>query len=1552
MELMRGQGTEELEPQSNVVRVFICSTLTDMSSERKALMDKAYPEVQAFCQSLGLVFEVVDMRWGIQNALSADHSTTDLFLKEIKNSKKISMGPSFVVLLGSRYGHRSIPRFIPEKNFEVLLSKLSKNQEGQELLNRWFLKDLNAIPPVYVLQPITTYFARYDDLRPESGPQRDSDVLSWRFTEARLLKVLREAAVQAEKDGDITPEQKHHFFKSATECEVQEGLWEPGAKSSPLLFVREVPRQRQRDGPKRLAKYLDVTTDGLLDAEAQLLLTGLKSRLYTTSQSSLNLHCVELHKGLIDPKRKEHAQYLESLCEQFVSQMKTRISMRADPALGKRLGVGLGGLGKGADIWDWVIEVSHHMSLSRTMCAGFQGRQGLLGKICLAMWESSSSYHRPLVVHGAAGMGKTAVLCKLAQEMRSVLAPRAGQVIRLLGACVRVNPEVESMLRALCLQICGAFSLTPPASLTANTYVELVRFFHVLLAKVSQQGETLLLILDSLDQLSESSHAHNLFWLPKDIPPNIHLVVSVNTGSRVYANLQRVVDMPGNFFEVGPLSRSEGKDIMEAYMRASQRALSPQQSEAVLDSFDLSGSPLHLRLTLARAKHWASYSLPEQLQSSPPELLSHLLLSLEEKHGKKLVEAALGCIALARDGMSESELCDVLSLDNDVLAEVYAWSLPPQPALIRLPPLLWAQVRHDLGEQLVELWANGVLVLRFQHRQLAEMVQTRYLSPEQKSRLHRVMAEYFLGRWSQGKLKPISLPKLSLLLSDRKVPPQPLWFAPEVPNWRKLQELPYHLTHAGLWDELCHEVIGSTDWLYCKSWSCGLASVIQDLTLCVHHTACTETQLIRDALTLLKPTVDFLDKQIDLYLLYSELFTRLQPLAELYPRLIGQLCSQCEAWLLNCPEPVLLPKCCFLQPPGGALKTNLSGFHKGVTALDVCPEMGVLVAGSEDGMVIAWNLWDLELLQTLGGHTAMVVSIKAVASGTQCLSLAQDGILRSWSLLTGRQLLCIQEAMPLNLSHPDAHIHLSQDNSLLFVFTSGQVKAWHWETAEPVSGVSTGASVVLGVLNDMVVSLADGGVVSLSYPKDVTRTVEICLEKSSHGISSSGKQVVIAFSLDTSFTSIAEDESILLAGCERMLSLFRIERNSVERFLDLPHDDTVLCACTSSDNRTLVTGAQDQTVRWHLKYDPQNKPRAHIPTGCPHVALTKDGGTMYFVRREGQKEVITWDCHTGSSPGSMAVSAEVCCLELAQTKRLLFCGLKTGTVLIYPLDLPTETLCIPPPETLPRVRCMAIGAQEKTMVVAYEDWVCLFHITARDSFPSVEGPFHRFPLSLLEAPVSSMALLSDGRLLYGTSCGEVTLYDFSSSQALSLEGHRSQVTCVTPSNWGKHALVGSEDAVQRLWALDHTPPHLDHTMEYKGFHLEGILCAAFSESDEHVFTGSQDKTIKTWDVDTGNLVFVQYVYAPVTKMLTYRNGFMAISQQGYVIKEVFRCPLNISEEYNPLRNVKGQYRVTSRKTMASQNTTPTDLQDYNPAQFNLNFMGMLKTNHSGTCQLL
>lgn len=121
-------------------------------------------------------------------------------------------------LLGNRYGHRALPRLIVEKQFEALLNKLSKNPEGIKLLTQWYLKDNNAVPPTYVLQPITAHLPHYSDLRDESSPRNNKDVLTWRLVESRLLELLRSAAMDAEAAGDITAEERQNFYISGLKC--------------------------------------------------------------------------------------------------------------------------------------------------------------------------------------------------------------------------------------------------------------------------------------------------------------------------------------------------------------------------------------------------------------------------------------------------------------------------------------------------------------------------------------------------------------------------------------------------------------------------------------------------------------------------------------------------------------------------------------------------------------------------------------------------------------------------------------------------------------------------------------------------------------------------------------------------------------------------------------------------------------------------------------------------------------------------------------------------------------------------------------------------------------------------------------------------------------------------------------------------------------------------------------------------------------------------------------------------------------------------------------
>ena len=57
----------------------------------------------------------------------------------------------------------------------------------------------------------------------------------------------------------------------------------------------------------------------------------------------------------------------------------------------------------------------------------------------------------------------------------------------------------------------------------------------------------------------------------------------------------------------------------------------------------------------------------------------------------------------ARYGMTEAELMDVLSCDDDLLAMVYPHTLP---RVLRFPHRVWINIRIDLGmeEDYLNLW--------------------------------------------------------------------------------------------------------------------------------------------------------------------------------------------------------------------------------------------------------------------------------------------------------------------------------------------------------------------------------------------------------------------------------------------------------------------------------------------------------------------------------------------------------------------------------------------------------------------------------------------------------------------------------------------------------------------------------------------------------------------------------------------------------------------------------------------------------------------------------
>ena len=97
--------TSPAPPTDRVIRVFISSTFRDMHAEREELVKFVFPKLRRLCESRGVVWGDVDLRWGISEEQKAE--VVPICLKEIRRCR-----PYFIGILGERYG--SAPDMLPE----------------------------------------------------------------------------------------------------------------------------------------------------------------------------------------------------------------------------------------------------------------------------------------------------------------------------------------------------------------------------------------------------------------------------------------------------------------------------------------------------------------------------------------------------------------------------------------------------------------------------------------------------------------------------------------------------------------------------------------------------------------------------------------------------------------------------------------------------------------------------------------------------------------------------------------------------------------------------------------------------------------------------------------------------------------------------------------------------------------------------------------------------------------------------------------------------------------------------------------------------------------------------------------------------------------------------------------------------------------------------------------------------------------------------------------------------------------------------------------------
>lgn len=771
-------------------RIYVSSTFNDLRAERNALNEYVFPRLKELGERYGARCEAVDMRWGVSEEASLDQRVLNIQSQEIRRCQEASPGSPFVVLLGDRYGWRPPPPQLPGEEFEAIRELIS--EDHRMLLAEWYVKDDNAVPPEYCLKERT-------------GEYEDWDV--WDPIETSLVSVLRSGAEAIGLDFG----RRIRYGGSATEHEIAQGVFEvPDAQERVFCFFRRIanldeliadiaaePTYRSMPDEALPEDFIDLchpTRDRTLDHEAREQLDQLKQGLRTALPENVHDYQARWTGTGITTDHVGNEWDLPYDLDGWLALRESDDPPRnfCVDAWGCLSTVILDAIRRLDEVGELDHEAADHKAFGEARTKGFAGRADDLDR--LAAYIRGSDPH-PMAIHGASGSGKSTLMARAA-EQAGAAHPDAVVVRRFIAATAK-SSNGPALLQGLCQEISRGYDEDEAAPIE---YRDLVRELSRRLA-LATADRPLILFLDGLDELGNDP-ARSLLWLPRELPEDVRAVVSALTDSHPHRSL--LTKLPAeNLVELRPMTRAEGAEALAFWLEDAGRTLKEHQRAEVLDKFvESEGLPMHLKVAFEEARQWRSFTSPVATRLTPTVrgiLRDNLFarLSRPEEHGDVLVSRSLGYLVAAKEGLTDDELLDLLSADEEMLRDFWERS-PRSPATSRLPVLVWRRLYFDLEPYLAERVGDGSLLLWLPFRQLREVVQEDYLAGDDGRARHRALAEYFDSQ-------PLAREALGSL----------------TPNLRKMAELPYQLATGEMWDEL-HETLTDPYFLHSKAENAGV----------------------------------------------------------------------------------------------------------------------------------------------------------------------------------------------------------------------------------------------------------------------------------------------------------------------------------------------------------------------------------------------------------------------------------------------------------------------------------------------------------------------------------------------------------------------------------------------------------------------------------------------------------------------------------------------------------------------------------------------------------
>jgi WD40 repeat protein len=463
----------------------------------------------------------------------------------------------------------------------------------------------------------------------------------------------------------------------------------------------------------------------------------------------------------------------------------------------------------------------------------------------------------------------------------------------------------------------------------------------------------------------------------------------------------------------------------------------------------------------------------------------------------------------------------------------------------------------------------------------------------------------------------------------------------------------------------------------------------------------------------------------------------------------------------------------------------------------------------------------------LEGHGDYVYSVSFSFSrdGKTLASGSGDNTIKLWNVDTGNEIT----KMSMRHSKSVLSVSFSRDGKTLASGSEDNtIKLWDVDTGKEITKMSMGHS--KSVLS---VSFSRDGKTLASGSED--NTIKLWDVKTENEIPTK-----MSHSKSVHSVSFSPDGKTLASGSEdSTIKLWNVKTgNEIPTKMKMRHGNFVLSVSFSPDGKTLASGSKDNTIKlWNVKTGNE------IPTKMGHdgyvhsVSFSPDGQTL--ASGSGDNKIKLWDVKTGNEiPTKMGHDDYVYGVRFNPNKSaLLATSGNDKKIKLWNVEKRNKFLYkhgdkIYSVRFSPDGQTLASGSVDNT--------IKLWDLKAKRLNWTLTGHSEN---------VYSISFSPDNKILAtGSGDNTIKLWNVKTGKEIYTKmrmGHNDKVLSVSFSPDGKTLASGSKDKTIKLWNVK--TGQLKKTLKKHDSHVYSV---SFSPDGQTLASGSWDNTIKLWNVNT------------------------------------------------------------------------------------------------------